>query len=528
METVEVPVLIVGGSLVGMTTALMLAHHGVPALTVEHHRGTAIHPRAAHIQHRSMEILRTVGVEQIVRQQSKKQFDQDGAIMAVETLAGKELAWFITDINAGTQDLSPTAGLFITQSMLEPLMNQRAEQLGAELHFSTDMVSFTQDVDGVTALVRHRDTGEERMVRARYMIAADGSHSRIRQALGIAMRGHGQLSKSITIYFRGYLGPLMRSRNLSVILVKNATLRGFIRIEKPYRTGFLVVNTVGDPSAPIEDVWATLGDAQDDRTSERCLEYLRAALGVEAAFPLEIDNVMRWQAVADSAERFREGRVFLVGDAAHHMPPYGGFGGNTGMADAHNLAWKLAAVMKGWAGEELLDTYDAERRPVGKLTTEQAYTRYVSREATYLKSDRMQAPIEDLHFGLGHVYPVDGMAAAQVYDDPRESRGRPGTRAPHVWLRPTISTLDLFDRHVTVLTASVGGAWLHAAREVSTALDMPVDAHVLDADGFAEAYGLGPDGCVLVRPDGFVAWRTTGPASASALEAALRRMLHRA
>ncbi len=138
MSDIEVPVLIAGGSLVGMSAALLLGHHGIPALVVEHHRGTAIHPRAAMITQRTMEIFRTVGVEQIVLRKSDEQFVQDGAIMAVETLAGKELAWFIANLNEGVRDVSPSSRIFITQSLLEPLLKSRAEELGAQLRFATE------------------------------------------------------------------------------------------------------------------------------------------------------------------------------------------------------------------------------------------------------------------------------------------------------------------------------------------------------------------------------------------------------
>src|SRR5438477_8131060 len=156
MADIEVPVLIVGGSLVGLSAALLLGHHGIPALAVEHHRGTAIHPRAAQISQRTMEVFRTVGIEQIVRQKSDDQFVQDGAIMAVETLAGKELAWFIANLNEGVRDVSPCTRVFITQSVLEPLLQKRALELGAELRFGTQMTSFTQDADGVTAFIKDR------------------------------------------------------------------------------------------------------------------------------------------------------------------------------------------------------------------------------------------------------------------------------------------------------------------------------------------------------------------------------------
>src|SRR5215471_3982567 len=169
MQETHVPVLVVGGSLVGMATTMLLAHHDIRTLCVEHHRGSAIHPRAALITQRTMEILRVVGLENIVREASQTQFSQDGAIMAVETLAGKELAWFIPNINEGVRDISPTVRLFITQKLIEPLMQQRTLELGADVRFGTDMVSFGQDADGVTALLKNRDTGEEQKVRAQYM-----------------------------------------------------------------------------------------------------------------------------------------------------------------------------------------------------------------------------------------------------------------------------------------------------------------------------------------------------------------------
>src|SRR5687767_2324670 len=159
MSDVEVPVLIVGGSLVGMSTALLLGSHGIRSLAVEHHRGTAIHPRAAQITQRTMEILRSVGVEQIVRRKSDEQFVQDGAIMAVETLAGREIGYFIANLNEGVRDVSPTERVFISQSLLEPVLRTHAEELGATLRFGTDVVSFEQDAAGVTAVIRDRDTG---------------------------------------------------------------------------------------------------------------------------------------------------------------------------------------------------------------------------------------------------------------------------------------------------------------------------------------------------------------------------------
>jgi 2-polyprenyl-6-methoxyphenol hydroxylase-like FAD-dependent oxidoreductase len=489
MADIEVPVLIVGGSLVGMSTALLLAHHGVNALAVEHHRGTAIHPRAAQISQRTMEIFRTVGIEQIVRKKSDQQFVQDGAIMAVETLAGKELTYFISNLNEGIRDVSPTERIFISQSLLEPLLRARAEDLGVELRFATEMIAFDQDDGAITATTQHRDTKQIDRVHAQYMVAADGAHSRVRDCLGIAMQGRGTFSNSVTIYFRADVAPLLRGRNLSVIYVSNDRLRGFFRFEKLFDSGFLAINALGDPKSPITDVATGL-------TEERCLQLIRVALGT-ADVPITIESVMPWNAAAEVAERFRDGHIFLAGDSAHVMPPNGGFGGNTGVQDAHNLAWKLASVVRGKAGPELLETYEHERRPVAQFTVEQAYSRYVTRTAPYLGTEGIQPVQNDLNIELGYCY------EGALHENPRESKARPGSRAPHCWIEHNgerISTLDLFGKNWVWLAGPEGAS---SKTQAGTA-----DFHIIGDYGFCEAYGISRSGAVLVRPDGFVARRT--------------------
>lgn len=517
---------------------MLLGHHGVPALVVEHHRGTAIHPRAAQVSQRTMEIFRTVGVEQIVRQRSGEQFVQDGAIMAVESLTGRELAWFVANLNEGIRDVSPTERVFISQSLLEPVLKARASELGAELRFGTDMVSFAQDDEGVDASVRQRDTGATDTIRARYLVAADGAHSPVREQLGIPTHGRGTFSKSVTIYFRAEVAPLLRGRNLSVIYVNHPLLRGFIRVEKPFDRGFLAVNALGDPASPQTDVATGL-------TDERCVELVRLALGAPD-LAVAVDNVMPWNAEASVADRFRDRRLFLAGDSAHVMPPNGGFGGNTGVQDAHNLAWKLAMVLNGTAGEDLLTTYEAERKPVGEFTTEQAYSRYVTRTAPYLGTAGIEPVANDLAVELGYAYASAAIAnegEPVAPGDPRASKGRPGTRAPHLWLdrpRERISTLDLFGRRFAIVAASGGGAWCEAMPDVAGAMGLNVDVHHIGAGGlrdvdsaFHDAYGLSETGAVLVRPDGFVGWRATSlpeggaPACPRMLRDALQMMICR-
>lgn len=460
-EQEEIPILIVGGSLVGLSTAMFLGWHGIPSLVVERHDGTAIHPRAGHFHLRTIELFRSVGIENAVLRASELQFPPDGGISAVESLAGKEIANYIVNLNEGVVKFSPTVRLFMTQQSLEPIIRARAEELGATLRYSAELISFDQDVDGVAAVIKYRNTGEEKRLRAKYLVAADGNRSPVRERLGIAMRGHGHLSNSVTIYFRAHCAPLLRGRNLGVIYVFNSVLRGFFRLENNGNSGFLAVNTVGDVSLPQ----AT--KVSEGITEERCIELVRAAIGVPD-IAVQIQDVAPWSAVADAAIRFQDGRIFLVGDAAHVMPPNGGFGGNTGVQDAHNLAWKLAMVLKNVAGEALLSTYDTERRPIGELAVEQAYLRYVLRTAPYLATPGMQQQVVDeLSMEIGYRYKSLAISsepgdAGELYTNPRHSQPRPGDRAPHLILHRAgtrISTLDLLGKNFVMLAGPDGSLW---------------------------------------------------------------------
>ena len=535
-------VLIVGGSLVGLSTALFLRLHGVSCLAVERHTSTAIHPRAGHFQLRTVEILRSAGLEESVRRRGEEQYHPNGGINNVESLAGREIASYFPNLNAGVDEFSPTVRLFIDQDALEPILRTRAEELCAELRYRTECGSVSQDAEGVTAELRDLDAGSaERRVRASYLVAADGNRSQIREQLGIAMRGHGLLSNSITIYFRAGvdLAPLLEGRDQGVNYVTNPVLRGFFRLDRTGNRGFLVVNLVGDTARPEivaaypDAPWANIAGRVDEA---RALELLRAAIGVPD-IPVVIEDVATWRAVADSAERYQDGRVFLAGDAAHTMPPNGGFGGNTGVQDAWNLAWKLALVLRGVAGPELLDTYDTERRAIGALMVEQAYSRYVTRVAPYLGTDGMQPIVDDFSLEIGGrcnspaVVSEPG-AEPGLHEHPRESNGRPGSRAPHVFLErdgTAVSTLDLFGRGFVLLLAPGGEAWRDAAVAAADELGLPLESHVIPEAEFPDAYGISGAGAVLVRPDGVVGWRAldgTG-ASHATLDGALRALLCR-
>jgi 2-polyprenyl-6-methoxyphenol hydroxylase-like FAD-dependent oxidoreductase len=536
----EYPVVIAGGGLVGLSTAMFLAQHGVASLVVERLRGGSPLPRAAHFHVRTLELFRSAGIEEEVVRQSELEFLPEGAIVAMDSLAGRKLADIIPSVNVGVDDtLSPCRRLFVTQPGLEPILRRRAERAGARVLEGCEVVGVEQDADGVAVVVRDVDSDTTHTRYGRYLVAADGAHSTVRDVLGIPVNGRGVFSNSITIYFTADLWAQMGGKPLSVIYINNPVFGGFFRLAKDCQSGFLVVNTVGDPHSNPD-----VADAARDTSESRLVEFVRVGAGVPD-LDVRIDGVARWRATSDVAARFHDGRVFLAGDAVHLMPPNGGFGGNTGIADAYDIAWKLALVLEGVADPDLLSTYDTERRPVGVFTVEQAYARYVTRTATYLAATDYQPIAADLEIELGYVYrsPTivsDGIDDGTDHDDPRQTRARPGSRAPHLWVERDgrrLSTLDLFGRSFVLLAGPGGADWCEAARAAAAGhAGLQLEAYCVDgaelrASGtsFADAYGISDAGAVLVRPDGFVTWRapTASDGPAVAVAAALRAALAR-
>jgi 2-polyprenyl-6-methoxyphenol hydroxylase-like FAD-dependent oxidoreductase len=534
----DVPVLIAGGGLVGLSAAMFLAQHGVSSLAVERLRGGSQLPRAAFFHMRTIEMFRTAGIEDEVREQSAKEFTPEGAIVLMDTLSGKQLAAFIPSLNEGVDALSPCRRLFVTQPGLEPILRRRAEVAGAKVLDGHEVVGLEQDADGVTVTAKDAESGKETRLRGKYLIGADGAHSKVRELLDVEFDGRGVFSNSITIYFRANLAPQLLNKPVSVIYIGNPVLGGFFRMDKDCQSGFLCVNTVGDPK--VDPVAAS--NAAADVSEQRLIEFVRAGAGIPD-LPVKIDGLARWRATSDVARRFKVGRAFLAGDAAHLMPPNGGFGGNTGIHDAHNLAWKLAMVLQGSAGPELLETYETERKPVGKFTVEQAYTRYVTRTAPYLGAKDFEPPANDFNIELGYLYRSPAIVAedadAKVHDDPRQTLGRPGSRAPHVWLErdgKRTSTIDLTGKSFVLIAGPEGETWCRAARAASKYFKgIDLETHCVDGGalrdpeaGFLQAYGLPAAGAALVRPDGFVAWRAKSVPGdpEGAMAAALRSILH--
>jgi 2-polyprenyl-6-methoxyphenol hydroxylase-like FAD-dependent oxidoreductase len=519
----EAPVLIAGGGLTGLAAASFLARHGIRSIAVERLPRSSPLPRAAFFHMRTLEMFRELGIEARVREESAKEFVPDGALIAMDCIAGRKLADIISNLNDGVDEVSPCRRWFLNQPSLEPILRERARAAGAVVLQGTEITGLAQDATGVTLRVRGVDGGDERELRGQYLVAADGGHSKVRDLLGIGYQGRGAFSKSLTIYFTADLSPWLGEKPWSIIYVNNPVLAGFFRMNRAGRVGFLGVNTLGDPK--VDPVAAS--NAAADVSEARMIELVRAGVG-RPDLPVRIDGFSRWRATADVAAEFQRGRVFIIGDAAHLMPPNGGFGGNTGIHDAHNLAWKLAQVLHGHAHARLLESYATERRPVARFTVEQAFSRYVARTAPWLAATQKTEPLaHDFDIEIGYLYGHD-----RVHADPRTTRGLPGSRIPHYWLERggnRVSTLDLAGGWL-LLAGAGGQAWCEAARGAAHEFSaLPVEAlrvgsELRDPGGnFTASVGIEADGALLVRPDGFVAWRSEKSSSdpLAALRAAL-------
>jgi len=528
------PVLIVGGGLVGLSAALFLSWRGVSSILVEKHPGTSIHPRAWGLYPRTLETYRPLGVADALLAEGAG-FAGHNLNGKVESLAGNEIAVGKVPPPEDVSDVSPVERILsLSQDRIEPHILRRARELGADIRFGTELVGHAQDATGVTATVR--EGGAERTIRAQYLIACDGAHSPVRQFLGVQQYGPGTFRHQVSIVFGASLAEPLRGRRFAVCQVKNAHVDGILGHDDSLTQGTLIV------TYKPED-----GERPEDFTTDRCIELVRAAVGVPD-LDVEIRSVLPWEMAALVAQRFSAGRVFLAGDAAHVIPPVGGYGANTGIQDVHNLAWKIDAVLAGVAEPALLETYGMERQPVAASTTRQAGARLAVRGG-FATAEQLAEVLDTLTVTFGYQYRTTAIVAEDTppadpfavnFVEPRALTGQPGTRAPHLVVDRDggpVSTVDLVERDAVLFAGPAGGAWAEAAREVAQKLDIPLDVYQFGADvrttgrSWSEGYGVTDTGAVLVRPDGFVAWRAADAAedrsAASVIEDALRRMYSR-
>ena len=517
MKSNDVPVLIVGGGLSGLAFALFLAKHNIDYLLIERHLSTAIHPKAGGITFRTMELFRELGLEQRIRSAGKALENCRGRI-AVHTIAeaSKEALAKMRATQYGNdekllqkvEEISPSKQTACYQIILEEMMLQEAKTLGGELSFYHQLVSYEQNEHEVIATIRNRETEEESIIHCDYVIAADGAKSKIREQLGISTEGRGTIGGYyMNIYFEADLSEFIQGDAFGFSMVLHPEVLGaLIPVDNARRW---IYHVSYDPLK---------GEGPEDFTIERCKQIIQTAIG-STNVKSEIVSVLPWEATESTATKFQDNRIFLVGDSAHIMPPTGGFGSNTGIQDAHNLAWKLAAVIKGKAQPKLLETYHEERYPVAKLTTDYASSllfRAANREEGNLNI------MDGLAVTVGYQYSSEAIIDDLVTPhrmDIVQLNGRPGTRAPHflgMYEGQKVSILDLFGNDFVLLTGVENASWAEPAHTVSAKLGVYIKVYrvglsgdfIAQEDIFSKLYGIENDGVVLIRPDGFIGWRS--------------------
>jgi putative polyketide hydroxylase len=471
--THDVPVVVAGAGPAGLVAAVTLAHYGIGSLLVERNPALSPLPRATGVSLRTMELLRSWGLEEPVRAGRLDVRFTTG--FATDTLASAEGA----EMKVGFPDLaqaaahSPTLPAAVPQDHLEPVLLGHLQRFPAtEVRFGTGLAAFDQDGGGVTVTLRERAGGAERLVRAAYLIGADGAHSRVRAGLGVAMVGPDHLAEHLTALVEAPLAGVVGDRRYGIYFIQH-----------PEAYGLFVPNGPWDRWL-YGRTWDPRLERLEDYTDARLTGLIRTAAGV-ADLPVRVVAKGSFSFAAQVAERYREGRVFLVGDAAQRMTPRTGMGMNTAVAEAHDLGWKLAWALKGWAGPGLLDTYEAEWRPVG--------ARRAARSAQEgPAAGGAEALAEDLNGRLHHAWLPGGNGHRR-------------------------STLDLLGPGMTLLVGPAA-----ATPAGAPDLPFPMEVHTVDA-ATAKVLGIGPGGMVLVRPDAQVVacWPAAPPEPRAALAAAV-------
>lgn len=567
VEVIDTPVLIVGGAGCGLAAALFLSRNGVDSYLVERHPQTSPAPKAHYLNPRTMELFREIGLADVIYALSAP-LENMQRVGWYTSLGGdgpldrKTIA--IMDAFGGAslreqyEKKSPCRAANYPQLRLEPLMFEQAcKENRANLNYNHELVSFTQDADHVLADIRDRATDRLYRVRAQYMIAADGG-KKISGDLGVPMDGIARLADMMSAHFVADLSPWIDDDTPMIRWFNNPDQAG-----GTWGSGVIVA--MGPDSYDrhsrewlVHFAFQPDDPAQFDETT--IVPRLRTLLKTPD-LAMEVLRMNNWQVQGVLARRFREGRIFLAGDAAHRHPPTTGLGLNSAIQDAHNLAWKLAAVLKGVAGDALLDSYEEERRTITGQNVDWAMLAFQNhlvidaaiglmpgappevnrgayellfsdtkvgaarrkRLAEVVETQRIEFQAQSIE--TGYHYPSGFFIADGSEAPPSDPMGgefvptaRPGHRLPHVWLRrrgEKISTHDLAGRgRFALFAGSKGARWIEEADDLAGA-GFPIVAYRIALHGelsaagndIEEIFGIEAEGAILVRPDGYVALR---------------------
>jgi 2-polyprenyl-6-methoxyphenol hydroxylase-like FAD-dependent oxidoreductase len=427
-----------------------------------------------------------------------------------------------------TSALSPEPFVwYCPQSRLEPILVAAARSRGVDLRYSSELLDFAQGEHGVTAIVQDRETRQSRTVNTLCLVGADGAHSLVRESLHIPTQGLGTLDEyAVFIYFRAAWDDLVRGHENDAILIEEPEARGMFLVAERNMGMFALMRRKMD--APL--------------MHDRALELLRKAIA-RPSMAIDLIEIAQWQPEQRVAERFQDGHVFLLGDAAHTMPPKEGLGANTAIQSAQNLGWKLAAVLNGSAAPALLSTYEMERNPVAWFAAKYSMT---GAGAAILENTTVGKKASEFFPIIGYRYESPAIISEGSAPEPpgeiallhrEELTGIPGTRVPHLWLERTserISTLDLLDGRFVMLTGSDETRWSDEAEGAAAAFGIKLALYRIGPDGdlrdpagdWTKRVGVSSDGAILLRPDGFVAWRSQHfPSGSRPVESVFRQIL---
>lgn len=578
MADMETEVLIIGTGPAGSASAALLSTYGVENIAINRYRWLANTPRAHITNQRTMEVLRDLGreVEEEVYLHATEQ-DLMGENVFCESLAGEEIgrmkSWGTHPMSKAEHLLSsPTFMNDLPQTFMEPILFKTAASRGTQARMSTEYVSHVQDADGVTATVRDRLTGQNLTVRAKYLIGADGGNSLVAENEDLPIEGQMGVGGSMNILFRADLSKYVAHRPsvLYWVMQPGANVggigMGLVRMIRPWNEWLIVWGyDINEPAPDVTPSYAT--------------EVARQLVG-DPALEIDLISANTWTVNNAYATRMQNGRVFIMGDAAHRHPPSNGLGSNTSIQDAFNLCWKLAAVLKLQAAPALLDSYTLERAPVAKQIVTRAnqsigefgpifetlgltgsvdpvvmQRNMDARTQGGPEAEAQRNALRDAIAFKKYEFDCHGVEMNQRYtSDAVLTDGQleppfamdeelhyhpttwPGARLPHVWVfkedGTKISTLDLAGHGAFCLLTGIGGeAWAEAAEAVGAEFALALNLHLIgprravqDHTGdWARAREIRDSGCILVRPDHHVAWRCDEIPADPAAE--LRRVL---